>query len=330
MSAVLSVCLLAMSFAVVPAGRAGVSLPVWSVGDYWAYSTFGLIIIPDGTILNYSVAGHDTVTWQGVAYPTYHVTILPSSLQNATLSGVSMKRLEGDAWYSETDLSLVRMTRREWTYGGGCPTCWANTSETWTAGPPLAPRFPLTVGVGWIANSTVNIQTVSIDNGVLVAETNQTGGGSFSVAPNVSIDVPAGNFTATPMTENLTKNGQWTFIGANPLFPLTFAEETVAYYSPVVGNAVCVVDIGWGHGCSGVGASDGFELVSYGHAPPAGLAQLFGLNYVDWAIIALATVAACAVVIVLARRRPPRIDQEPAEPSSQAGVHGESPAGPKR
>ncbi len=332
-SALLLVCALTVAVTwIVPAG-ADVALQAWSAGDFWVYTTFGLgnsFNIPDGTKLNYSVAGLDSIDFRGVSYPTFHVTISFPSLQNATSGSTSFRRLEGDAWYNESDLSLLRMTYRVWQNGaGGCLSCWANASETWTAGPPLAPRFPLRTGFGWFASTTVNIRTLDLDTGALVAETNQSAFGTFTVGSNLSVGVPAGTFTTTPMTENLTKNGQWAGIGANPLLPLTFAAKTVAFYSPLVGNAVCVADVGWGQGCGGVSATDGFELVSYGHSVPASAGKVFGMSYLEWGIIALAVVAAFVAVTRLVRRRPPRVTEEPTQATSPSETTTESHLGPK-
>lgn len=318
---------------IAPQAVADVGRPGWSVGDYWIYTTFGLqsFNLPDGTTLNYSVAGMATIEYRGTTFSTYHLTISLVSLPNVTYGGSSLKRLSGDAWYNQSDLSLLRFTLRTWTFDSslGSAGTWLNESHSWTADPPLAPRFPLRTGMGWSGNATVNLVSVGIDDGRLYGELNQTGGGRFSVGSNAIVNVPAGTFSATPMTENLSFNGQWTFIGANPLLPFTFAEVTVAYYSPVVGNAVCVEDVGYGAGCGGVGAQDGFELIAYGHATNPAPAAFLGLSLLEWAVLAVAIAAGSVLAITLVRRRRRTGERGPRAQSGTSPAIGEPPR-PKR
>ncbi len=285
---VLSLFLVSGSLALLPISRASMDLPIWSVGDYWVYSASGLALpFPASGTVKYEVVGTDIIAWQGASYAAYHTTISTNE------SGTSLMHT-GDAWFRTSNLALARLTLFFYSlcFIGFPPGC-SNSSLTQTMSPPLPLGFPPTPGDNWSASTTVTYEYVNLDNGT-ARWANWTVGGNFSVGYDTSVKVPAGNFTATPLWENLSAGGSDLLLSYGP--------RALVDYSRTVGNAVKEVVYANPRGTWSPMAD--LELKSYSHAQPWYTLGFLGIPVWAWLVLAAAVIA--CVLVVLGRRRRPR------------------------
>ncbi len=306
---VLSLFLATGSLAFLPVSRASTDVPVWSVGDYWAYSAYGLALpfLPASTV-KYDVVGTDIIAWQGASYAAYHTSIFANG------SGTSLVHT-GDAWFRTSDLALARLTLiiSSACFIGFPPGCSSNSSMTQTLSQPLSLRFPLTPRDNWSASTTVTYEWVNLDNGT-ARWANWTLAGNFSVGSDTSMNVPAGNFTVTPLWENLSSSGSTLL--------LSYGERALVDYSLTVGNAVKETVYANPRGAWGPIAV--LALTSYSHTQPWYTFGFLGIPVWAWVLVAAAAIV--GVLVVLWRRRRPRPQPAVAPPLSPSSPEEQRPS----
>lgn len=274
-------------------------VPVWSAGDSWTYVGSGFELpIGSGTI-RYVVVGNDVLAENGDAGPAYHVQIWVNG------TGVA-PRHAGDEWYRTSDLAMVRLTLdfSDCTLG---PSSCENSTVSDTMNPLLPLHFPLSSGEVWSSATVVTTRVIDDARG-LTEWFNYTGGANDSVGAAVRVSVPAGNFTATPLTEAYTGNAV--------VLSLAYAAAVVRDFSPTVGNVVAEWDYGAGLSPRGSQVpSARMQLVSYSYTPPVPTAQPSGLP--EWALLAAGATVVAAVPPVAVRR----LRREGRRSPSHLGLH---------
>ena len=283
----LAVALLVATLLPFPAARASMGVPVWSVGDSWTYLGSGFDTAIGSGAFRYVVVGTDLLAENGDAGPAYHVQIWA----NAT---GAVPRHVADEWYRTSDLAVVRLTLdfSDCTLG---PSSCTNSTVSDTVDPILPLRFPLSSGDAWSSATVVTTRVVDETSG-LAEWFNYTGGANDTVGAVVRVSVPAGNFTATPLTE--------VYSGNAVVLSLAYAAAVVRDFSPAVGNAVAERDYSSGLS-SGMAQepSAEMELVAYSYTAPAVAPSALP----TWAGLAgFAVVAAVALPLVVKRLRSAR------------------------
>ncbi len=276
-------------------------VPAWSVGDAWTYNEEGLATpFPPAGQITYRIMAMDAVAVGGASIEAYHAEISARFLTNQSFYHVA------DEWYRTSDLAVVR---RSVIY----PTCYpVNTTftcnnVTWTStfDPPLPLRFPITVGESWSAVTAVSTERFNVQ-GAPVVWFNYSGGLNASVGPLGTVSVPAGNFTAMPVTENYSG-------GAN-LLSSSYVTYTVRDFSEAAGNIVQETDYEPNpHGGGGLGVAAVIQLVSFAYAPPWYAIPALGLPLWAWLIVG-AAVGITGTVVLLRRRRRRAAPHAPPEP----------------
>src|SRR5712692_1083624 len=278
-----------MSPGLMPVPGASTDLPVWNVGDYWVYSTYGLALpFPSRATVKYEVVGTELIAWQGASFETYNTMIF------ANASGTTPAHV-GDAWFLISNLALFRLTLLfSFCFVGFPPSC-GNTSATQTMSQPLPLRFPLTSGDNWSASTTLTDESLNLDNGT-ARWANSTVTGNFGVASDTFIAVPAGNFSATPVWENLSSSGASLFLSYGP--------RALVDYSSSVGYAVEEVVYANPRGpCASVAV---LALSAYSHALPWYSLTFVGIPVWAWLLVVAALSTGVLIVLLRRRRQRPR------------------------
>ena len=264
---------------------AAMEKPVWTGGDFWAYSFSST---SGGTTttgsIRMDVTGAESVTVNGTLYPTYHV--------DATLTipfGSLSFTIPADLWFSTDTLAIVQLTAVvNLTFGNVS----AETTLTISGNPPQRIQWPLAAGAAWSSTTIVWVAARSSNGTTEYSSQGVTT--DFAVLADETVSVPAGNFTATPLRETSTANGTYS----------------VNYWSAAVGNWALV---GF-YDSSGVEQSS-LRLTSFGYQGPGFFGQVFlGLSILVWLILVFVVIAAVVVVLALRRRKPPAAVSIPPYP----------------
>ncbi len=280
------VALALVAFSSLPVARASADLPAWSAGDSWTYLGQGFPApIGSGTV-KYVVMGADTVLDNGTEVSAYHVEIWTNATGDAPVRAA-------DEWYRTSDLAVVRLRLNLTQCSTGLLSRCSNSTVTDTMD-PLPLRFPLTPGDAWTAATTVTTEIANQDSGV-ADWFNESGGTEDSVGADMLVSMPAGNFTATPLTEYVSGNAV--------VLSFSYATDIVRDYSSQVGNAVDERDYTPNPAAGGALVRSGeLRLVAYAYTPPWYDLKALGLPLWSWLLVAAAAVPVGAVVLVRRRR----------------------------
>src|SRR2546427_541114 len=197
-------------------------------------------------------------------------------------------------------------------------TARASTDKpVWTAGdfwrydvtgPPPVPGYPSITG-------SFRIDVVGTEPVTVGATSVETLFASYSVQADVSVAVPAGTFTATPVTE------------------VSGLYQNVTFWSAAAGGWVKVGRFG------PYGSEQHMDLAAYRHQGSGEAASgSFGLPSFAWILVAVVGVLVAGILVAWKRRRRPQIPQvvpPPGVPSEQppggaggpSGVGGPPPPG---
>ena len=305
----LAIVVSSVTIAFATTARASTDKPVWTAGDFWRYDVTGPPPVPGYPSITGSfridVVGTEPVTVGATSMETYHAKINETTTYTSGGTTTTTLTLLGDQWYRTTDFAEAKSSL-SFSFGTGSFT------ETQTNDPPPGLRWPLSEGAGW--SSTYNATIVFVA-GSLTQITVETLFASYSVQADVSVAVPAGTFTATPVTE------------------VSGLYQNVTFWSAAAGGWVKVGRFG------PYGSEQHMDLAAYRHQGSGEAASgSFGLPSFAWILVAVVGVLVAGILVAWKRRRRPQIPQvvpPPGVPSEQppggaggpSGVGGPPPPG---
>lgn len=276
--------------ALMPAARADMGRPTWTVGDYWRYSFTGEQMgLPGTGSMRLEVVGTESVVVGGATYSSYRAELAI----NMTSDSLTFN-IPGEMWFRTSDLAFVKATM---TMTVSVPPMSFTMTLTMTYNPPQELHWPFSMGSTWSVTSLLT--TVVEMTGVPPETESGTEVSNYTVLAEQDVTVPAGTFATIPVRANTTS----TILGTS------MAVSTVTYWSSEVGSYVreqTFDDLGQ--------ELTDAELAAYNYQNPPGAAGILGLPVYAWPIIAVVIVAAIVAAVVLRRKRPPVPEMIPQAP----------------